>query len=110
MEFSGKADGSLGCMPIEEVFTTNRLDEDYKATRCKLCPHCGSVVEKLSGCDTMVCGQDCHGGNTQKGCGARFAYSAAPAYAPDHGSRPSVARFEDAEPAELDGRRGGGGG
>lgn len=30
--------------------------EDWKESRCRCCPKCGRVVEKLSGCDLMVCG------------------------------------------------------
>lgn len=31
--------------------------EDWKESRCRCCPKCGRVVEKLSGCDLMVCGK-----------------------------------------------------
>lgn len=31
--------------------------EDWKESRCRCCPKCGRVVEKLSGCDLMVCGE-----------------------------------------------------
>ena len=44
-------------------------DEQYKATNCRLCPSCKRVVQRLEGCDSMICGQDAHGGNVQSGCG-----------------------------------------
>lgn len=34
----------------------------------------------MSGCDSMHCGTDYHGGNTQEGCGAKFSWSDAPPY------------------------------
>lgn len=55
-------------------------DERYKAQNCRLCPSCGRVVERIEGCDTMVCGQDAHGGNVQSGCGHRFNWAQANAY------------------------------
>jgi len=61
------------------------LDEKYKAKTCKMCPHCGRVIEKLSGCDHMVCGTDASGGNAQKGCGKRFSWNSAPKYAANVG-------------------------
>ncbi|CAM9176996.1 unnamed protein product, partial [Hapterophycus canaliculatus] len=30
--------------------------EDWKEMRCRRCPGCGRTIEKLSGCDLMVCG------------------------------------------------------
>lgn len=55
-------------------------DEKWKAENCRLCPHCSRVVEKISGCDSMVCGSNYHGGNEQQGCGGRFVFSQAPKY------------------------------
>ncbi|CAF1319300.1 unnamed protein product [Adineta ricciae] len=55
-------------------------DERYKAENCRLCPSCQRVVERIDGCDTMVCGQDAHGGNVQSGCGHRFNWAQAKAY------------------------------
>lgn len=34
--------------------------EDWKESRCRCCPKCGRIVEKLSGCDIMVCGKLCY--------------------------------------------------
>lgn len=55
-------------------------DEDWKAKHCRNCPSCGKTVQKLSGCDSMTCGTDAHGGNTQPGCGNTFSWSEAPRY------------------------------
>jgi len=55
-------------------------DEQYKAQNCRLCPSCKRVVQRLEGCDSMVCGQDAHGGNLQSGCGAKFNWAQAQPY------------------------------
>jgi hypothetical protein len=55
-------------------------DEQYKATNCRLCPSCKRVVQRLEGCDSMICGQDAHGGNIQSGCGAKFNWAQAQPY------------------------------
>ena len=39
-------------------------------------------MEKLEGCDSMVCGSDAHGGNRQPGCGKGFRWSQAKPYQP----------------------------
>lgn len=56
-------------------------DEEWKKAHCRLCPSCGRLIEHLEGCDSMVCGSDYHGGNTQNGCGASFSWSSAAPYA-----------------------------
>jgi hypothetical protein len=35
-------------------------DEQYKADNCRLCPSCKHVVQRLEGCDKMICGQDAY--------------------------------------------------
>ncbi|KAL7569567.1 hypothetical protein ACA910_013933 [Epithemia clementina (nom. ined.)] len=57
-------------------------DESYKATRCRHCPHCGRLVERIGGCELMLCGEDSHGGNTQPGCRRSFSWNAARPYRP----------------------------
>merc|ERR1719313_555425 len=47
-------------------------DEIWKARNCRRCPFCSRPVQKIEGCDSMLCGQDAHGGNAQPGCGLRF--------------------------------------
>lgn len=67
--------------------------ERWKAEKCKRCPRCSRTIEKIDGCDAMVCGQNYHGGDVQNGCGHRFSWSSAPEYvteAAEHLSRPSV--------------------
>mmetsp|Transcript_80070 Transcript_80070/g.141737 ORF Transcript_80070/g.141737 Transcript_80070/m.141737 type:complete len:653 (-) Transcript_80070:398-2356(-) len=59
-----------------------RDDELWKAEHCRLCPKCNRVVEKLDGCNSMKCGQDCHGGNNQQGCGTTFNWAEAQQYTP----------------------------
>ena len=36
-------------------------DEEWKAEHCRVCPNCDRIVEKMDGCDTMVCGRNAHG-------------------------------------------------
>jgi len=55
-------------------------DERWKEMHCRLCPGCQRSVEKTEGCDSMLCGQDAHGGNQQSGCGIRFKWSEAVPY------------------------------
>ena len=62
-------------------------DERLKEKTCRRCPHCGRVVEKLSGCDSMVCGRNYHGGDVQMGCGKPFSWSQARPYVADIGDR-----------------------
>lgn len=47
-------------------------DEKYKEDHCFYCPNCNRIMEKLDGCDLMVCGVNYHGGDQQDGCGHRF--------------------------------------
>jgi hypothetical protein len=55
-------------------------DEEYKRQNCRFCPSCKRVVQKLEGCDAMICGQDAHGGNVQSGCGTKFNWTQAAPY------------------------------
>ena len=56
------------------TFDELRQMEIWKERHCKRCPFCRAVVEKLDGCDMMVCGSDAHGGNQQRGCGKPFIW------------------------------------
>ena len=65
-------------------FDELRKMEQWKEKHCRHCPKCHRVVEKLSGCDQMVCGTDTDtGGNQQRGCGKRFSWQQAPVYQAD---------------------------
>ncbi|CAK0816565.1 unnamed protein product [Prorocentrum cordatum] len=55
-------------------------DEQWKAENCRCCPRCRRPTEKIGGCNTMVCGQNAHGGNRQPGCGHRFHWGDARPY------------------------------
>jgi hypothetical protein len=63
-----------------------QADEQYKAANCRSCPHCGRTVQKLDGCNSMVCGRNYHGGDNQNGCGKNFDWSKAPPYIVNVGS------------------------
>ncbi|GAB5370602.1 hypothetical protein AAMO2058_001507400 [Amorphochlora amoebiformis] len=55
-------------------------DEKWKARHCRHCPKCSRIVEKIDGCDAMICGKNYHGGGKQNGCGAKFNWSSASRY------------------------------
>jgi hypothetical protein len=63
-------------------------DEKFKATNCRLCPHCDRVVQHMGGCPSMVCGHDYHGGNDQSGCGQNFTWDQAKPYVPAPNRKP----------------------
>ena len=64
-------------------FDELRQMEKWKQKHCRHCPRCRRIVEKMSGCDAMVCGDDAHGGNMQRGCGHRFNWAQAAPYEAD---------------------------
>lgn len=57
-----------------------KADEDYKEANGRLCPHCGRIIVKVDGCDSMICGRNYHGGDVQDGCGASFNWATAKPY------------------------------
>ena len=61
---------------------TVEQDEQWKRTNCRVCPHCGRVIQKNKGCDTMRCGYDTDGGPIagHPGCGRGFKWSTAEPY------------------------------
>ena len=65
---------------IKQRLEELKRDEAWKVQNLKLCPNCGRGIEKLSGCNSMVCGQDAHGGNQQNGCGKKFTWTSARNY------------------------------
>jgi len=91
----------------DEVRVTERnwdllvADENYKASRCRRCPNCNRVIERIDGCDTMVCGQNAHGGNLQNGCGHGFNWNEAMPYYADIGNRRSIKPFQGIPPPEI---------
>jgi len=86
----------------EDNYRTLQEDEALKASRCRLCPHCGAVVEKIDGCSVMICGLNYHGGDQQSGCGRRFDWDRARQYRADIVDRRSnIPRFDAVPPSEL---------
>mmetsp|Transcript_23343 Transcript_23343/g.49757 ORF Transcript_23343/g.49757 Transcript_23343/m.49757 type:complete len:1144 (+) Transcript_23343:169-3600(+) len=55
-------------------------DEEWKSRHCRACPHCRRPIQRISGCSSMKCGADAHGGNEQPGCGAEFDWGEARPY------------------------------
>lgn len=92
---------------VQEVHTAEQnwgllvADENYKASRCRRCPYCNRVIERIDGCDTMVCGQNAHGGNIQNGCGVAFDWNEALCYSADIGEKRSIVPFEEVPPSEI---------
>lgn len=56
----------------------SKADREYTSKHCRRCPGCARLIEKLSGCDAMVCGRDYHGEGGGQGCGRTFAWSELP--------------------------------
>merc|ERR1740123_539272 len=76
---------------LEDAMTRHaelHRDEAWKAANCRVCPRCLRPVQKIEGCDSMVCGGDAHGGNIQPGCGHRFSWQVAQPYRAMLESRP----------------------
>jgi hypothetical protein len=85
---------------LESVARIAADDEAWKAQHCKMCPSCGRIVEQTGGCDSMICGQDYHGGNRQQGCGQPYKYSEAPAYRAQD-VRPRQIQFDRKQPQQM---------
>ena len=76
-------------------------DEEWKEKNCKRCPRCSFVVNKLDGCDEMICGKDYHGNVVQGGCGRHFHWTnTATPYVADTGHHPQVVDFAAAAPEQ----------
>jgi len=73
-------------------------DEDWKTKNLRLCPKCQRPIEKVSGCDLMVCGRNYHGGDVQDGCGENFNWNDAPVYK----SELDVAHISSLDPSKID--------
>merc|ERR1712217_371222 len=55
--------------------------ETWKKTFCRECPYCGRAIERIDGCNRMVCGRDTHAEtNRLYGCGKVFDWRKAPPY------------------------------
>ncbi len=67
---------------IEENYRTEYQTEEQLSFSARLCPHCQRIIQKVDGCDLMVCGRNYHGGNQQNGCGKPFEWSKAAPYVP----------------------------
>lgn len=68
-------------------------DEKLKEDRCRRCPHCNNIVERVDGCSSMICGRD-HadkgGANHQNGCGKGFNWDQAQPYKACAGDAPTL--------------------
>ena len=64
----------------EDRFKEFQESEVALSRFCRACPHCGCRIEKIDGCDAMVCGRDAHGVSIGLGCGKNFSWNGAPFY------------------------------
>jgi hypothetical protein len=85
----------------QDRFRELQQNEEWKAKHCRLCPNCGRVIQKLDGCDSMMCGQDAHGGNAQNGCGRPFNWSSAKRYVADSGEHKMVVELNVLPPDQV---------
>jgi hypothetical protein len=86
----------------EAQYAQMLADEKWKEQNCKRCPHCSFVVNKLDGCDEMICGRDYHGNVVQGGCGKVFHWkNMATPYVADTGHHPQVVNFAAAAPEQA---------
>ncbi|KAK8812320.1 hypothetical protein WA158_007554 [Blastocystis sp. Blastoise] len=67
---------------VKDNYEALKSDESRLASTSRYCPKCNRVIQKLSGCDMMICGQNFHGGDVQSGCGTHFNWSEAKRYQP----------------------------
>ena len=74
-------------------FEQLKQDENYKAQNCKHCPNCRRIVQKLEGCDLMICGKNYHGGDQQNGCGRQFNWQNALPYVNQVQNEPALERL-----------------
>eukprot|EP01126_Amoeba_proteus_P001852 TRINITY_DN10579_c0_g1_i1.p1 TRINITY_DN10579_c0_g1~~TRINITY_DN10579_c0_g1_i1.p1 ORF type:complete len:272 (-),score=67.33 TRINITY_DN10579_c0_g1_i1:184-942(-) len=75
-------------------------DEMWKEQNCRACPHCGRPIQKLSGCDSMLCGSDYHGGNLQTGCGQTLKWTQSQPYKSLGLVRPEMVEYQPPNPKQ----------
>jgi len=85
---------------LRQRYTELLADETYKSTNCRICPHCGRVVQHLGGCSSMICGQNYHGGDVQSGCGKNFDWGQARPYVPIASAGPQQVRTDMPAPEQ----------
>lgn len=85
----------------EDRFKEYQESETALARFCKSCPHCGCRIEKIDGCDSMMCGHDAHGRSIGLGCGKGFSWNAAPPYVPKVGSKKMPEEFNMVAPDKV---------
>ena len=80
-----------------------RKDELWKSVNCRHCPACSRVVERISGCDNMVCNQNYGNAATQQGagCGQWFYWPSALRYTPHMKGGPKLPEPPRVEPSSA---------
>lgn len=85
-------------------FEAMQQDEEWKEKNCRCCPHCGKVVYRVDGCDSMTCGRDAEdkgGGNKQDGCGKGFNWAQAEKYKRPNESANLPKTLADVDPDNI---------
>jgi hypothetical protein len=88
-----KADNEKRNEELKRNFEQLQQDEGYKEANCRKCPGCSRIVQKLAGCDLMVCGVNYHGGDQQNGCGQRFNWNNAQPYVSQLQNQPELEKL-----------------
>eukprot|EP01062_Namystynia_karyoxenos_P057653 TRINITY_DN4877_c6_g1_i1.p1 TRINITY_DN4877_c6_g1~~TRINITY_DN4877_c6_g1_i1.p1 ORF type:complete len:696 (+),score=194.96 TRINITY_DN4877_c6_g1_i1:174-2090(+) len=60
---------------LRKAWDRLRKDEQWKEKHCRACPKCGVAIQRISGCDSMRCGEKAQGG-----CGTHFNWARAERY------------------------------
>ncbi|KAK8808416.1 hypothetical protein WA158_008317 [Blastocystis sp. Blastoise] len=67
---------------VKDNYEALKADELRLARESRYCPRCNRIIQRISGCERMICGQDTDGGNYQSGCGFKFNWPEAKKYQP----------------------------
>jgi hypothetical protein len=79
VQFLSSQTGANAAIRLQQLEADNEyFRSNIAAGRIKRCPNCNRIIEKMEGCDTMVCGRNADGGNFQSGCNHKFQWSSVP--------------------------------
>ena len=94
LRFLGFGGGRGGDEDEEDAWLQLMEDEEEKEKTFRMCPVCRRTVQKIEGCNSMVCGRDYHSGEEiREGCGHAFSYERAPRYKSDLTDHPLYHKY-----------------